>query len=207
MNVEISFNYRSFPSSWLAVTMTHWLRVEAAIGRHSILLIEKPYRSNIYTIMAKFANPFLNLIGVLTNIILIFVGFNYLMDCPAEILIPVYLMAAGILNLLLPPGANRNEMYRDPSRLFLGLAKAALTLTGYIWIASPVINHQDPLSAGYCYRPLYLTALWLNRINLFFFAYYAIVLILFLTYKPWSIDVITHKRPKRFSSVVTPVAQ
>ena len=28
--------------------MTHWLRVEAAIGRHSILLIEKPYRSNIY---------------------------------------------------------------------------------------------------------------------------------------------------------------
>lgn len=141
--------------------------------------------------MAKFKNPFLNLIGVLTNMVLITVGAMYFHDCPAQNLLPIYLIVSGILNLLLPPGASRkDELKGDLGRLFFSLLKIPWTIAGYVWLSiNQPINHQEPEDENYCYQPVYLTALWLNRIAIFFIVFYTILFVMFLSYKPWKIVV------------------
>lgn len=150
--------------------------------------------------MAKFKNPFLNLIGVLTNIVLITIGSMYFQDCPAQNLLPIYLIVCAILNLLLPPGASRKDVKSDLGRLFFSLLKVPWTLAGYVWLSTTPVNHDDPQNENYCYQPVYLTALWLNRVAIFFLLFYTIVFIMFLCYKPWKIQADTctkNKRPTR----------
>lgn len=136
--------------------------------------------------MTKFQNPFLNLIGVLTNLVLLTIGVTYWSDCPAEHMLPIYLIVAALLNLLLPPGVNRGQIYGDLGRPIFSLLKLAWTLAGRVWLRGLTsMNDDDPKNENYCYRPVYLTAQWLNSIAIGFVLYYGLLFILFLTYKPW----------------------
>lgn len=142
--------------------------------------------------MAKFRNPFFNLIGVLTNMVLITVGASYCQDCPAQNLLPIYLMVSGILNLLLPPGVSRKELSGDLGRLFFSLVKVPWTIAGYVWLSTMTsINHDDPLNENYCYQPVYWTALLLNGIAIFSLLFYTVLFVMFLSYKPWNITADT----------------
>lgn len=87
---------------------------------------------------------------------LIVMGSYHVNDCPAQSMLPIYLIFAGISVYL--------------SSYLPSLLQVPLAWAGYVWVNSvSFLNQEDP--ANYCYQPLYLTAYWVNKIHLFYVVY------------------------------------
>ena len=151
-------------------------------------------------IMAKFKNPYLNLIGVFVNVAIIIFGFVHVDKCQGAPIIPAYLIVAGILNLLLPAGASRKENYEDLGKLVFGIFKMVWAIMGFLWVREVgVLNHEDVKAKNYCSATVFTAAVWINRIAIVSLSYYTLLFVLFLFYKPWTIPTPT-SIPKRVRS-------
>ncbi|XP_078525465.1 transmembrane protein 272-like isoform X1 [Lissotriton helveticus] len=110
------------------------------------------------------------------------VGSVYFHDCPAQYLIPYYLIISGVsgLLLLIPsilPCRNR-EVSSDlinAFHLIFGLFQLAFFIAGNVWIYSIYApNYADPTAANYCRKGLYLYAFWITTLVYIFLGLFAI---------------------------------
>lgn len=147
------------------------------------------------------------IIGTLTNVIFIVTGCVYLTQCPAGLFIPIYLIVAGLLNILRPTYDYERYSCAD---LILFLLKIPWTLAGLFLVTlvdTPDFHYQevpqpddteeyfeylyhrsgDDVNSNYCAKPVYVVARFVNAIQLIFLCVYIWFFILFLSYKPWRI--------------------
>ena len=108
----------------------------------------------------------------LTNFVL--TGVKYKDECPVENMIPIHLIVLGSFSLFYTccVGGNQYRSYNqvldqeaepsvNPLRLLLDLFLAAWFICGYAWIyRNYEPNYDDPESAEYCNKTLYLFAFW-----------------------------------------------
>ncbi|XP_078527412.1 transmembrane protein 272-like [Lissotriton helveticus] len=111
------------------------------------------------------------------------VGSVYFHDCPAQYLIPYYLIISGVSSLLLLipsilPCRNREE----PSILvnvfhsIFGLFQLAFFIAGNVWIYSIYApNYTDPTAANYCHKGLYLYAFWITTLVYIFLGLFIVI--------------------------------
>ena len=106
----------------------------------------------------------------------VFTGAKYIDECPVENSIPIHLIVLGSVCLFCTccVGGTRYKTHNqildqeaepsvNPLRLLLDLFLSAWFICGYVWIyRNYEPNCDDPESAEYCNKTLYLFALWVN---------------------------------------------
>ena len=100
----------------------------------------------------------------------VFIGAKYNDECPVEPLIPIYLIVAGACGLVAncfscgtqyQRGGQREEGSIFPIQLVVQLFIFAWFVCGNVWIYTNYQpNYDDPESAEYCNKTLYLFAFW-----------------------------------------------
>lgn len=131
--------------------------------------------------------PGMSVTGIIITAVMaiasISVGSVYFNDCPAQYLIPYYLIISGVAGLLLLipsllPCGNREE----PSILIhafqsiLGLFQTAFFIAGNVWIYSIYApNYTDTKASNYCHKGLYLYAFWITTLVYIFLGVFLVI--------------------------------
>ena len=100
----------------------------------------------------------------------VFIGAKYTDQCAVEPLIPIYLIVTGACGLVAnccsggtryQEGGQREEGSVNPIQLVVQLFVFAWFVCGNVWIYTNYQpNYDDPESAEYCNKTLYLFAFW-----------------------------------------------
>ena len=167
--------------------------------------------------MAFYKNPYYNLIGIFFNFALIVLGIVtiIMLSCPKSLFIPIYLIVAGVLNLLTPPGGDDDD---ELLTVLIRLLKVPLIIAGLVLIAQasapdhiyrPLPDDYDDggydypeetkllwYNINYCYKPVYTIAYLLNIVQMAFLCLNTVILLLFSTYRPWKMDTPPPKNEK-----------
>ncbi|XP_078524725.1 transmembrane protein 272-like isoform X2 [Lissotriton helveticus] len=121
-------------------------------------------------------------ITAMMSIASITVGSVYFHDCPAQYLIPYYLIISGVSSLLLLiPSILPCRTREEPSILInvfhsvFGLFLLAFFIAGNVWIYSIYApNYTDTAAATYCHKGLYLYAFWITTLVYIFLGLFVI---------------------------------
>ncbi|XP_078526253.1 transmembrane protein 272-like [Lissotriton helveticus] len=111
------------------------------------------------------------------------VGSVFFHDCPAQYLIPYYLIISGVASflLLIPsilPCRNREEpsILINAFHSIFGLFQLAFFIAGNVWIYSIYApNYTDRTAANYCHKRLYLYAFWITTLVYIFLGLFIVI--------------------------------
>lgn len=123
------------------------------------------------------------LITAAMSIANISVGSVYFHNCPAQYLIPYYLIISGVASLLLLissilPCGNREEpsILIHVFRSIFGLFQLSFFIAGNVWVYSIYApNYTDPTAANYCHKGLYLYAFWITTLVYIFLGLFLVI--------------------------------
>ncbi|XP_078527552.1 transmembrane protein 272-like [Lissotriton helveticus] len=136
-----------------------------------------PYTPLLNAIREPTLPPALSVFGkvltVMVAVASITMGSVYFRDCPAQYLIPYYLIISGASSVLLlflaslPCGYNSDppeaSVLMVASQGLLVLFKIAFFIAGNVWIYSIYSpNYTNHAAANYCHKVLYLYAFWVT---------------------------------------------
>jgi len=126
--------------------------------------------------MRKPAQSFKNCVTplLIDNVLdFVFIGSKYKDECPVEPLIPIYLIVAGAGGLVAnccscgiryQEGGQGEERSVNPIQSVVQLFTFAWFICGNVWIYKNYQpNYDDPESADYCNKTLYLFAFWVTN--------------------------------------------
>ncbi|XP_068730511.1 transmembrane protein 272-like [Montipora capricornis] len=101
----------------------------------------------------------------------IVLGVKYKDECPVDKMIPIYLIVYGAANLFASccvcsirvKSGNNEERSVNPVQAVFQLFLTAWFVCGSVWVYSKYEpNYNDPGSADYCHKTLYLFAFWVT---------------------------------------------
>ncbi|XP_068730509.1 transmembrane protein 272-like [Montipora capricornis] len=102
----------------------------------------------------------------------IVLGVKYKDECPVDKMIPIYLIVYGAANLFASccvcfvvrqKSGGDEERSVNPVQAVVQLFLTAWFVCGSVWVYSKYEpNYNDPASADYCHKTLYLSAFWVT---------------------------------------------